>query len=354
MKKMIAWLLMITMCFSLIPVNVWADSNDAVSTDMGMEDPALSPSSYIGELLTRKIEDADGENNEVFPGAILDVVVNGKTATIEFSTERPSELVVAIYEEDGIHMLGSGSKTVNSDEETASVEIDIEEMPAYFVVGVYLLDEQTHEPLSREFISKYYTREFQDFLATSVSDYDAAHVVNLDESDTTNFLVLNESVLIVDEQSSVSIVDNLDGTFTVSNPDASFLALKPGDSFSYRKPDSTVVAVVVKAATVSGGTMLITADQDADLDDLFAYYKIETDSYDKETYVDMSNSAPGVTYVGSEDVSIQSFAPSGDAVFIQSEVPVPGLEQNTTVVFDESSETLSASFPAAVPLIVLV
>ena len=296
--RFFGFFLVLVMCLSLFPASALAQEEPETSVD---SEYAVEGTSSVGELIANTLDGQaeQGYDGTDLPGSITDITVEGTTATVELSTDRDAALIVAVYTEDGAKMLGSGKSTAAAEDGAVTVDIVIDEMPEYFTVGAYLLDAETHEPLSTEYISRYYTQEFQEFLSTTVDDYDEARVLNLDDDNTTNFLVFSEETILAD--AGTQVTDNGNGTYTITNADAAFLAIKPGDSFAYTYPDGAVLIVVAKDVHVDGTTVTITDDADAELVDVFAYVRIEATSDNADAEVDTGEMSDCLTYLGESD-----------------------------------------------------
>lgn len=276
-----------------------------------MDDPAQTkPPS----LLTNTVNASQTQQSqESYDSRICDMTVEGTTATVEYSTTVEANLVVAIYTEDGSKLLGSGVTPVSPEETVATVEIEISAMPYYFKAGAYLLDAQTNDPVSGEFKTDRYTKTMQDILAATVDDFNPELVLNLDDDRTTNFAVFNENTLLAESGDSQNrSTDNGDGTYTIENADEGFLAMQPGDTFAYTYPDGTVLIVNAASVSVSGTTVTVTDNPDADLSMVFDFVKIEEDSNDKAYTYDDSTLSEGVSIIrnveSAEGSSISAFS----------------------------------------------
>jgi len=345
LQKVLALILCLSLCLGLIPP-AWADEGkNEPSAGVSADDITFAGNSCIGTLAARMLEQE--QSLAPMPGSVSDIVVYGTTATVDLSTDRMAKLVVAVYAEEGIKMLGSGVADVNSGAKSVTVEIDIDEMPTYFVTGAYLLDADTMEPISQEYISRYYTKEFQDFLASTTSDYDEKLVLNLDENTATNFLVYSDDTVRVIEKNGINqLKNNGDGSYTIYNADASVRGLSVGDKFSHTALDGTITVLLVGKISVKGKTVTITENKDATLEDIFDYYKLEENSETAEPYFDSDGMDEGVTYVDEEAALLQSFDPSGDQLFIDNtESFLAAPDENSTITYD--SEANTAHFNAA-------
>ncbi len=292
-KRILSIFLAVCLIFTLLPVGALAEGN-SVETEPTL---AVSGTNSVGKLISKEVSQ---ETDETTGGnKISDLTVDGNTAAVQFTTDtNECDIVVAIYDENnGTHMLASGTVTVYSGDSEVSIELS-GDIPESFVATAYMLERESHSPLCTAYMTKMYTSEMQAFLATTVNDYDEKLVFNLDDSEETNFAVFNEDTLRADESSGMSIEDKGNGIYIVTNADADVKALSEGDEFAYTYDDGTVLLVAVASITIDGDTVTITEAADADLQDFFDYVKIEgTNDENTETTIDTSDMDDCVTLV---------------------------------------------------------
>ena len=109
-QKIIALFLCLSLSLGLTPAS-WADEEQIdPSAEVGADDITLYGDSCIGKLAVRTLE--QDQSPEPMPGTIMDIVVSGTVASVELSTDRSSTLVVAVYQDGGLQMLGSGTTTI--------------------------------------------------------------------------------------------------------------------------------------------------------------------------------------------------------------------------------------------------
>ncbi len=292
-KRILSIFLAVCLIFTLLPVVALAEGN-SVETEPTL---AVSGTNSVGKLISKEVSQ---ETDETTGGnKISDLTVDGNTAAVQFTTDtNECDIVVAIYDENnGTHMLASGTVTVYSGDSKVSIELS-GDIPESFVATAYMLERESHSPLCTAYTTKMYTSEMQAFLATTVNDYDEKLVFNLDDSEETNFAVFNEDTLRADESSGMSIEDKGNGIYIVTNADADVKALSEGDEFAYTYDDGTVLLVAVASITIDGDTVTITEAADADLQDFFDYVKIEgTNDENTETTIDTSDMDDCVTLV---------------------------------------------------------
>lgn len=91
--------------------------------------------------------------------AVIGIEMNGKTSVVEYRAKDDCSLVVAVYDDDGAKMLGSGNTTVTVDKQSAEVEISIDEMPQYYLVKAFLVNPANNYPLCDVCVNEEYTEE---------------------------------------------------------------------------------------------------------------------------------------------------------------------------------------------------
>ncbi|MCI6435842.1 MAG: hypothetical protein MR828_14040, partial [Clostridiales bacterium] len=321
-KRLISLILVMAMVLPMVPVAAGAQTESpSVSNDLTLE-----AENSFGTLLSNTVSGAEGDDaQEQYNARICDLVVEGTIATVEYTTPVEANLVVAIYTEDGSKLLGSGTAAVSPEETVATVEIEIASMPYYFKAGAYLLDARNNDPVSGEFKTDRYTKTMQDILAATVDDFNPELVLNLDNDRTTNFAVFNEHTLLAEaggEQNQIT--DNGNGTYTVANADERFLFMKPGDSFAYTYPDGTVLIVNAASVSVSGTTVTVSENADADLSNVFDFVKIEEDSCDKTVTYDDSTLSEGLTVISDEEFAADQEEPQAATFGLRVEVDEKG------------------------------
>lgn len=294
-KRVLSMLLVFAVLVSLLPVRTEATEPTVSQQDTQV---GFEATNDFGGLLTNTLADSDQAQTASDVNRICDVQIEGDYAWVEFTTTERARLVVAIYTEDGTKMLGSGTQTVSPEETEVGIQIDIDNMPQYYSAGAYLLSAADNTPLSKEFRTQLYTKVVQDIKNSTVDDYDPERVLNLDDDRTTNFAVFGENTILLD--SSVSITISGD-TYTIENASDELNAMQPGDSFAQTQENGEVLIVKAAQVKVSGDTVTITDDPDADLSDVFEVVKIEGKSSPDNTVSDNSYLDPEWEVISDEE-----------------------------------------------------
>lgn len=298
LRSLVSLTLVFSLCCSMFSLPAAAENNAADTqavVDSG--DLTVTSENSVGDLLANTINENQQDTSEAC--YVTDLEITGSTATVSFQTLVDSDIVVGIYTEDGKQLLVSGTAAVTSEENSVSVTLS-GEMPEYFVASAYLLDAESHQPLSEEYTTQLYTYEMQQLISKTTADFDPDLVVNLDDDPNTNFAVFSEDTVMVEETAGANIVtDNGNGTYTITNADNSVTSLQPGDVFTCEQGKELLV-IVVENVAVNGTTVTITEKADADIADAFEYVKIETISDSNLISVDNSSLDAGITYVGQQ------------------------------------------------------
>lgn len=310
MKKILSLVLCFTMVFTTIPTLVFAENSTKPqkNTMIKSDDLSVSGKGSIGKLLSNEISDKLAEQESINGNNIISVEVEDDVATVEYQAVKDCTLVVAIYSEDEIKMLASGSQEVLAEEDTAEVTIDIDTMPEYFCLKAFLVETDDYSPLCSAFSSSEYTKDMQELLNSDINDYDSNRVLNLDDDDENNFVVFNENVKQIEEKSNKNKISIIGETkYKITNADESFTTLKRGDIFSY-KYNNEVIVVKIKTITVSGTTVTIES-QNSEMEEVFDKVKINTEAGMNETTVDNSTCDEGVEF---ENGNTKKYLASGE------------------------------------------
>lgn len=291
-----------------------AETGNKENTMLETENMSVVGTDSFGAMLSQALsQETEQEENQSCH--IFDITVEGNAASVSLETDREATLVVGIYTEDGMEMTASGITQVTPDTETVTVDIAAEEMPQYFLVRAFLLDSD-YSPLCLAFESSLYTEEVQDILKKTVNDFDQDKVLNLDDSVDNNFAVYKESVKQIKTGTGKNHIvsgDLQSGKYVIENADETIRKLKAGDIFAGQKEDGETVIVKVKSVVCDGTTVTVTQEE-TELDEVFDYVKVDTESGMDKVQIDNSSCDDGVVYHGLEDGTeeLQTYALDGE------------------------------------------
>ncbi|MEE1061349.1 MAG: hypothetical protein UH080_05935 [Ruminococcus sp.] len=118
----------------------------------------------IGTAIVKYKPDKENKNvvfvlkREMFNKGIDAVTVKDNEASVLLSSLCDGELIVAIYDVNGVEMIASGRTTISGYADKANVTIDVEKMPQYFYLRAFLVDSESKIPLCKVYESIEYTK----------------------------------------------------------------------------------------------------------------------------------------------------------------------------------------------------
>ena len=158
-KKTLSMLLALAMLVSLLPVSAFAEGTEAAEPQAQMtDDVEFEAENSFGGLMVNTIHAAEASaaaeasydsvtGEDAGTMSIVDLRIEGMTATVEYSTDRDADILVAIYTEDGSQMLASGTAAAPASGTILDVAIEADALPQYFRAAAFLLDADTHDPI---------------------------------------------------------------------------------------------------------------------------------------------------------------------------------------------------------------
>lgn len=320
------------------------NSSGDSSVGLDNEDLTVNGTDSFGRLFSDALSDKASEQLENSGNNVFSVEIKGNVATVEYESLYDAELVVGIYEEDGIKILGTGKTGVLAEDTTASVTIDLNPMPQYFYVRAFLILPGSLEPLCTLYESPNYTKEMQEFFATTVDDFDKDLVLNLDNDKDENFLVYDDSVIRLTENDSVNTLVKADEdalTYEFNNVNDVITGLKAGDTVSYECNDGSVFIIQVADIVVSDNSVILKGS-DTSLEDVFDFIKIDTESGSEsgEATIDTTDMEEGVSYLGK--LSEEEIDNLGSEYY--EEIPNLGAKEGTGTIKDSFTFSFEKTF----------
>ncbi|MCM1364853.1 MAG: C-type lectin domain-containing protein, partial [Faecalibacterium sp.] len=274
-KRIIALLLVVLTLFTCAPMSAFAvTQNNAGNVET---ETAYADDTGMGKILNNLIDEKT-ENDKGY--IISDLTVEDKTATVKMNVLADCNLVVAVYDEDDLQMLGTGIKQVefdeNEEETVIDVDIEIDTMPRRFLVKAFLLDENNHA-LCEEFTCNTYTTMYQEFLNTTPDDFENKEIISMDATQD-DFGVLNDDVVASAYDSKMTYTYDADtSTYVFKNAIDEIKKLKTGDVFYYVLSEELgdFLLFKVKSIKVDSSTVTIVEDEDISLADAFQFLRID-------------------------------------------------------------------------------
>ena len=114
-------------------------SENTIELDEGMTTTRVFSKSSLGGILAQNVQ-VDNSQSSLEEYGVSQVEINGSTATVSYKAVEDADLVVAVYEEDSRKMVASGHELVQAHGMSATVVLDLDTMPQYYIVKAYLTD----------------------------------------------------------------------------------------------------------------------------------------------------------------------------------------------------------------------
>lgn len=307
LKRIFAFILCLTVMLTVLPLPSMVQVRAAELSGSEVEDL-----SDLGQLLGQASKQEQETPAEEYPGGydLLGLEVVSKVATVEYVAQEDATVIVAVYSEDGRQMLASGNAPALA--EATTVEVTLTgSVPSYFQVAAYLVRTVDLSPLCSPYQSSRYTKDMQTLLKSKVSSYPKARVINLDEDNTTNFMVLQEGITQTKTTEAENIFTSLDREnkhYVIENADATVTALQPGDTFVHNYAEGDWIIAKVESVTVDGTTVTIQGAA-PNVKEVFSHVKIEAAGSVEDLEIDGSTMGDNVTYLGITELDEQTGKP---------------------------------------------
>lgn len=192
-------------------------------------------------------------------------------------------------------------------------------LPQYYIAQARLISSEGID-LCEPFLYIEGSQQYAEFEKKTVDDYDQDKVINFDESETTNFGVLNKDTkeIAVSETTNKLTVNNIDvadrlvpnHTYTFASPDSTVQGLQQGD-IVYIK-DTQYLFKVNSVTTNADGSITVEPDNNAGLEDFYSTLKVDMAAASDE----------GIQPMSIEDVHIERT--------LTMEVPLPRIDIKTS------------------------
>lgn len=277
---------------------------------------SVSATNSFGQLLVNGLG-MDGENgsNLSSESRVIEITMNGSTAMVKYIVKKDANLVVGIYTDDSEQeMIASGTVAVQATpDNTASsiVEVPLSgEIPEHYTVKGFLLDKEDHAPLCREYTNAFYTENVEELEGATIDDFDSARAVNLDDDRTTNFGVVKQGVILLQEdepengagENIVVLDDSENQIYQIENASTELLNLKQGNIIVYKYGENDLIIAHVADFEINGTTVTIYGDEDFQLEDVFSILKMDGENTTDKAIVDTETGDGKVSYIGTQEI----------------------------------------------------
>ncbi len=286
-KRILTIFLILVMLFQCVPIVYATDNgNSNVSGDSidANTESNLTAENGMGHII-KNLTAAESEDGN-YPGGynILGILFDENTASVNLNVSDSCKLVVAIYDENTSEMLCSATKVLSASvfseehkEDIINVEMDIAEMPEYFLAKAFILDENNNA-LCKHHVCRAYTTAYKVFIETTPDDFAGKEILTFDDN-CDDFGVLVDGAVAVQKPDTMTYTYS-NGVYTFHNATSEVKSLKSGDIFCCELSDEIgdFLLIKVKDIKVSGATVEITEDEDIALGDAFQFVRIDADA----------------------------------------------------------------------------
>ena len=277
---------------------------------------SVSATNSFGQLLVNGLG-IDGENGSDLSSEsrVIEITMNGSTAMVKYIAKKDANLVVGIYTDDSEQeMIASGTVAVQATpDNTASsiVEVPLSgEVPEHYTVKGFLLDKEDHAPLCGEYTNAFYTENVEELEGATIDDFDSARAVNLDDDRTTNFGVVKQGVMLLQEdelengagENIVVLDDSENQIYQIENASTELLNLKQGSIIVCKYGENNLIIAHVADFEINGTTVTIYGDEDFQLEDVFSILKMDGENTTDEAIVDTETGDGKVSYIGTQEI----------------------------------------------------
>lgn len=277
---------------------------------------SVSATNSFGQLLVNGLG-MDGENGSDLSSEsrVMEITMNGSTAMVKYIVKKDANLVVGIYTDDSEQeMIASGTVAVQATpDNTASsiVEVPLSgEIPEHYTVKGFLLDKEDHAPLCKEYTNAFYTENVEELEGATIDDFDSARAVNLDDDRTTNFGVVKQGVILLQEdepengagENIVVLDDSENQIYQFENASTELRNLKQGNIIVYKYGENNLIIAHVADFEINGTTVTIYGDEDFQLEDVFSILKMDGENTTDKAIVDTETGDGKVSYIGTQEI----------------------------------------------------
>lgn len=268
-KRLLAWLLLFAMSLSFVPaVHAVDDKEDQQDVTVEADTYSIDGVSSFGSILSGALNEynADAGDDRY---AVTDLESNGQVVYADVNAQTACTLALSVLDEETGEVLATEYKEIPAGEGRVSVALDTV-LPEYYVTRAVLLN--TDEGVAGAVYTDHdNTQWYEDYLDTSVEDFEGSTVIQLEESTDDNFAVLLDEVVVLDDSSLLR--NGTDGTYIFADTEQT-RGLSAGDVFACRI-DNVEELLIGKVSNVTerSGALVITAGE-AELDEAFSFVKI--------------------------------------------------------------------------------
>ncbi|MCR4759959.1 MAG: leucine-rich repeat domain-containing protein, partial [Oscillospiraceae bacterium] len=302
MKKFIAGVLSAVMCTSVVLSEADSFSTRSPETaagqtadngDSGLQgknslsdyiaQKAANPENRSGQQAVPLSQSASQSQEQVY--AVTFVDFNSETGDILAASTQSAacRLLVSFINQDDPSDVYTVEADVKAGESVMTeLTADLSRIPEFYTIKAQLVN-ALGLPIGDSYLVSDHTRQVQEIRDTDITAFDQEQVVNLDDSNDTNFLVLNENTVKAESTDTVNTLVSADydnNIYVFDNIDDTVRNLESGAHFFAQPCPEEIVALIVDDIQIDGDTATLSGE-DA-VDEMFDFIKIESsdDNYE--------------------------------------------------------------------------
>ncbi|SHM80525.1 leucine-rich repeat domain-containing protein, partial [Ruminococcus flavefaciens] len=309
-NRLIAGLLSAVMCTTAVMPNQASESAGREANAANEKDKPFSnefdikATNSLGNFLNKEAEKKNVQNPlkqdyDVSQFQITSLEFDSETGIVRVASTQPTEakIVVSFINDEtnenafSVETSVGAGKLVNSE-----IKADTSKLPQYYIVKAQLFD-KLNRPVGEDYAVNRFTKDVQEIIATDITAFDQEQVVNLDEDETTNFLVLNEDTVQAEsseEQNTLVSADYDNNVFVFDNADETVSSLQEGELFFIQPDEENIIAVKVEDIKTNGDTVTVSGNDE--IDEMFDFVKIETNADMSKAQIDASCADEGISF----------------------------------------------------------
>lgn len=303
LKKVFSGILSLAICSSLVTSLGTSSGTNSAKNEITKSDYELTGSNSLGKYLTQMSNQQQNladikADTALYSVSSLDF--NAETGDISICSSQTTDCNINVIITDEISGETAYTKAfpVARGEYVATNEkLENVKLPEYFIVKAYLSDKKGKK-ISNEFVLNKYTKEMQEILTADIHDFPEAQVINFDESEETNFIVLNEDTVKAETTEDENILVSADydsNVFVFENADPEIVSIEYGQYLYIQPNEDDIIAVAVDSVETDGNITTVTG-LDQDIDDMFDFIKLEGQTENDMIDVDSTDADNEICY----------------------------------------------------------
>lgn len=256
-------------------------------------------SNSVSNVLASELGNEQEEEAESY--VISNIEISNSCIEVDYSVLKASSIIIGLYDENDNTMYNRFVEIISEKENHKEINIS-QDIKKYFVVKAYIIDPESYKPLSKEYTSNYYTKDFHDsFASKDIDDFPTELAYNLDENKKTNFCVFESDTLFIDE-SDVLHKDN--DSITIRSDQSVQLG-----SIVVIKDKSEVINIYkVEKFDKNDNDYKLEISNNYCVRDVFGFVKVEMDDDLNRFKADMDDASEGVSLYGGKSRNNKSKA----------------------------------------------